>query len=546
MLRSMKAEVIYYGGTIRTMTGRDCTVEGVAVAGDRIIACGSLAELEPLCGPGTKKINLGTGTMLPGFYDAHSHFAEAGVGLLNYVYLRCPPFGNVKTIDDCVETLKAALPSLAPGRTLIGAGFDHCGIAERRHLTRFDLDRVSDRLPVLVDNYTSHFLYMNTPALKIMGIGKDTPAPPGGIIYRDEQGEPTGVLGEMAVLPVWDSEHFGFLGTEEDKLLGIRESSKLYASKGITTANQGQGSSGGKELLEEALKKGYLNVRCIWWSSPEEAIHFAKNRIESYSPMITLRGAKAFQDGSIQCATAYMTKPYYHVPEQPDPEYRGMPIHSREELLSIVRPVHNAGVPMYIHCNGDAAIDDVLYVYEQCQLDNPKPDIRHTAVHAQTARMDQLLKMKEIGVVPSFFVPCVYICGDVHMDTYLGPERCRHYNPIKTAFELGLNPTMHTDCPVIPPDPLISIWAAVTRQTYSGQIVGAEEAIDVYQALCASTINGARQNHEEALKGSIEAGKLADFVILEQDPMTIDPDEIKNIRILETIVGGSTVYRTED
>ena len=204
MKNTTKADTIYYGGTIRTMAGEDYTVEAVAVKGETILACGSRDELEELSGPDTRKVDLNGAAMLPGFYDAHSHFAEAGVGLLNYVYLRCPPFGTVQTIEDCIDRLKAALPKLPPGKTLIGAGFDNCGIAERRHLNRWDLDRVSDKRPVIVDNYTSHSIYLNSEALRLMGITRDTPNPPGGMIDKDENGEPTGVLGEMAVLPVWE------------------------------------------------------------------------------------------------------------------------------------------------------------------------------------------------------------------------------------------------------------------------------------------------------------------------------------------------------
>lgn len=535
------ADTIYYGGVIRTMTGPDHTIEAVAVKDGNILSCGSRESVMQFSGEKTRMVCLNGYTMIPGFYDAHSHFQEAGVGLLNYVYLRCPPFGTFRTVEECIIKLQEEIKTLPEGKTLIGAGYDNCGIAEKRHLNRHDLDRVSTERPVIVDNYTSHSIYLNSKALSMLGITRDTPDPDGGVIYRDEDGEPNGILGEMAVMQVWNSEYFGFLGTEEDKLLGIKAATELYASRGITTANQGQGSSGARELLEEALKCGYLGIRCIWWSSPEEAIYYAENNIKSSSNMITLHGAKAFQDGSIQCGTAYLTKPYYNLPDM-GPEYRGMPIHSREELLSIVRPVHNAGVQMYIHCNGDAAIDDVLYVYEQCQKENPKPDIRHTAVHAQTAREDQLLKMKEVGIVPSFFVPCVYICGDVHREIFLGPERCLHYNPIRTAFDMGMKPTMHTDCPVLPPDPLTSIWASVTRKTYSGEILGPDEALTVYQALCANTINGAWQNHEECEKGTIEPGKLADFVILDRDPMAIEPDDIKKIKIMETIVGDKTVY----
>ncbi len=214
----------------------------------------------------------------------------------------------------------------------------------------------------------------------------------------------------------------------------------------------------------------------------------------------------------------------------------------QEELTDWVRKVHNAGKPMHIHCNGDGAIDEVLNAYEQVQKENPKEDIRHVLVHAQATRIDQLERMKELKVIPSFYVPAIYLAGDEQYSTYLGPERCNTYNPIKTALKMGLHPTFHTDCPVMPADPLMSLQTAVTRKTKSGKVIGEEECLTVYEALLCSTLYSAYQNHEEDVKGSLEVGKFADFVVLDRNPLDTSAEELSGIRVLKTIVSDKVVY----
>lgn len=537
------ASTIYYNGTIIPMTGRGNTVEAVAAAGERILACGSWRELEQYVGPKTKKVDLGGATMLPGFYDAHSHFAETGTGRLIYLNLNCAPFGEMVNIEDCLTALIRKAEGLPEGKSVIGSGYNNDAILEKRHLTRHDLDLVSTEHPVIVDHVTSHFMYVNSKALEIAGITKDTPDPQGGRIQRGEDGGPNGILEENATDLIWFKEELGFLGTREEKIRGLENASDYYASMGYTTANQG--SLGGVDILEEGLAGGYLKIRCVLWCPVDQVVEYHEKGIQPSSNMITLAGGKAFQDGSIQCGTAYLTKPYYTTIPGHTADYCGMHIWDKEELAEMVKKVHNAGQQMHIHCNGDAAIDEVLYAYEQAQRENPRPDPRHVVVHAQAARLDQLQKMKELGVVPTFYVPAIQMCGDEQVSTYLGPKRCEHYNPIKTAMDMGLRPTLHTDCPVMPPDPLKSIQTAVTRQSKSGQVIGPDERLDVYEALLASTVYGAYQNHEENCKGSLEPGKLADFVILDRNPLEVDPQELSKLKVLSTIVGDREVYRAE-
>lgn len=535
------ADIIYSGGTILPLTGCDATLEAVAVKDGVILACGSRADVEKLAGPDTERVDLAGSTMLPGFYDAHSHFVEVGTGRLIYSNVNCPPYGPVERIQDVLDILREKAERTPKGKSVIGAGYDQNIIAEHRHLTRVDLDQVSTEHPVICDYVTSHFMYVNSMALRIAGIDRNTPDPQGGVIRRDEQGEPTGVLEETAVDLIWYKDELGFLGTRDEKIRGLKEATDYYAARGYTTANQGL--VGDAEIMQEGEKQGYLGIRCTLWSAPEPAAKYAKENVKSEGNMFFMTGGKEFQDGSIGCGTAYLTKPYYTKLPDRSADYCGSPVWSREELTELVKKVHNAGAQMHIHCNGDAAIDDVLYAYEQAQLENPCPDPRHVVVHAQMSRMDQLEKMKELGVTPTFYVPTLYPNGDIFESTYLGPERCEHVDPIKTAMDMGLHPTVHTDCPVMPPDPLTSIWTAVTRKAKSGAVIGQTERLSVYEALLASTINAAYQSKQEDLVGTIEPGKWADFVVLDRNPLQVDADDIPNLKILKTIVGGRCVYQ---
>jgi hypothetical protein len=253
---------------------------------------------------------------------------------------------------------------------------------------------------------------------------------------------------------------------------------------------------------------------------------------------------KLFQDGSIQGYTGYLSAPYYQQPEGKT-GYCGYARHSRQELAEMVKQFHRAGYQIGIHANGDAAIDDVLYAYQEAQREFPRPDARHRIEHCQTPREDQLDRMKELGVTPSFFVGHVYYWGDRHRDIFLGPERGARISPLASALRRGIRFTLHDDTPVTPVNPLMSVWAAVNRNTRDGKLLGPEQRISVMQALRAVTSDAAWQNFQEREAGSIEIGKRADFVVLDRNPLTIPPADIRDIRVLETIVGGEPVFAAD-
>lgn len=250
---------------------------------------------------------------------------------------------------------------------------------------------------------------------------------------------------------------------------------------------------------------------------------------------------KLIADGSIQGYTGYLSEPY-HVPPGDDPEYRGYPRIPRDELFELVARYHKAGFQLAIHGNGDASIEDILDAVEQAQRDDPRADARTIVIHAQMTRDDQLDRMKELGVIPSFFSLHTFYWGDRHRRLFMGPERAARMSPAAGARERGIRFTIHADTPVVPMEPLRLVWSAVNRRTRSGYVVGPEQRISVMEALRAVTIDAAYQHFEEGEKGSLEPGKLADLVILSGSPLD-DPAAIDRLQVIETIIGGHTEYR---
>ena len=255
------------------------------------------------------------------------------------------------------------------------------------------------------------------------------------------------------------------------------------------------------------------------------------------SDSLKLGCVKLFQDGSIQGLTAALAEDYYN-----QPGFKGDLIMPQETLNQLIDKYHRAGLQMAVHANGDRAIGSVLKAMEKAQESFPRSDFRHMIIHCQTASDDHIHRMKRLGVVPNYFVNHVYYWGDRHLSTFLGPQRAGRIDPLGSSLRAGLEFVLHSDLPVTPLDPIFSIHTAVNRQTRQGEILGPEERIPVLEALKAYTVTAAKCSFEEHLKGSIEQGKLADFIVLTDNPMTCAPEKIKDIRVAATVVGGREVY----
>ena len=531
----MPAELVYVNGTVVTLDARTSTAEAVAVSRGEIVAVGSRTEIERRIGATTMVVDLGGKTLLPGLYSAHDHFPSSGVTALFQVDLNSPPIGTMESIDDVVAALKRKADATPPGQWVVGRGYDDTLLREKRHPDRNDLDRVSTRHPVLVVHTSGHLSSANSLALKLAGVTRDTPQPKGGAIHKDPKtGEPTGVMEETHIVQRLAPEV-----TAEQRFEAIRWAGADYASKGVTTAVVAGGGAGAIGGFEDAIARAALPIRLVVMlggSVPASA------RVSRDPDRVRPAAVKLFQDGSIQGFTGYLSAPY-HRPPAGKADYRGYPSRSREELTEMVKKHHRAGYQIAIHGNGDAAIDDILYAYAEAQRELPRADARHRIEHCQTAREDQLDRMKELGVTPSFFAGHVFYWGDRHRDIFLGPARGARISPLASAERRGVRFTLHDDTPVTPVNPLHSVWVAANRITREGKTLGPEQRISVVSALRAVTTEAAWQNFEEKRKGSIEPGKLADFVVLDRNPLAVPPMAIRDIRVLETIVGGKTVYR---
>jgi predicted amidohydrolase YtcJ len=535
--------VVYRGGPILTMDARNRVVEAIAIEGDRIAAVGGEAEVRPFVEAGARVVDLGGRALLPGFIDAHGHFPGAGITAV-LADLNSPPIGEVEDIDGLVARLRAKASRTDAGDWVVGVGYDDTLLAERRHPTRTDLDRVSRRHPVAAWHISGHLAAVNGRGLERLGIDRSAPDPEGGRIRRDPAtGEPDGVLEEEAasgleallLQPGW-----------LDALRIVRRASALYVAAGVTTAQNGYATVAQMRGLAWLSRLGLLPLRLVLWPGGEAAEALAEGRFDfaSPDPLWVRRGAvKLVADGSIQGYTAYLSRPY-HVPPGDDPGYRGYPRIPREALIRQVRRYHALGFQVAVHGNGDAAIDDILDAFEAAQREHPRPDARPVLVHAQMARDDQLDRMRALGVIPSFFSLHTYYWGDRHRAIFMGPERADRMSPARSAWTRGLRFTIHADAPVVPMEPLRLVWAAVNRRSTGGATIGAEQRIPVMPALRAVTIDAAYQHFEEADKGSLEPGKLADLVVLDRSPLD-DPKHIDRIRVLETVVGGRSVYRAE-
>jgi predicted amidohydrolase YtcJ len=536
------ADTIYHHGTILTLDAQGRTAEAVAVRGEKIFAVGSLADVRSAAGAAATSIDLEGRTLLPGFYAAHDHFLSASVSAAYDVDLNSPPIGRIESIDDLVALLRERATSTAPGQWIVGRGYDDTLLRERRHPTRDDLDQVSTEHPIWISHTSGHLGVANSRALALARITRETANPSNGVIRRQpDSSEPNGVFEECGSLV---SRHIP-TRSQAQRLEAMRAANRAYLAKGVTTSVVAGGARQAIADFAAAIAQGLVDLRIVTMFSGGPNVSSAAvtaARSEAEAGRLRLGAIKLWQDGSIQGYTGYLTQPY-HVQPPGKTDYRGYAMRSREALTKLVLEYHRGGHQLAIHGNGDAAIDDILAAFAEAQRIHPRADARHRIEHCQTPREDQLERMRELGVSPSFFVGHVFYWGDRHRELFLGPERAARISPLRSAQEHGLRFTVHNDTPVTPVDPLLLVWAAVTRETRQTQTLGAAQRIPVLAALRAVTSDAAWQNFEEDSKGSIEPGKLADFVILAENPMRVPRERLRHIAIVETVIGGRSVYR---
>ena len=535
------AHQVFINGDILTMDANNTVVEALSARGELIEALGTTQDIMALAQDDTQVIDLRGQTVLPGFIDAHGHFPGAGMSVVA-ADLNSPPIGDKTTMAQVMAAVAEQAANKAAGEWVSGFGYDDTLLAEKRHPTRAELDAVSTEHPISILHVSGHMLVANSMALAAAGIDATTQDPEGGVIGRREGSrEPNGLLEETArvgMLELMQDINFA------DSYGLFKAAANEYSAMGVTTAQSGGASPELAMGLSLFSKLGVVNQRLVvfpFYENFADALVSGEYQPEDYnSDKLQMAAIKLVADGSIQGFTGYLGAPY-HTPYQNDETYRGYPTIARERLFEQVEFLHRAGYQLAIHGNGDQSIEDILDAFEAAQQVHPVADPRMILIHSQMAREDQVARMKDLGVTPSFFSAHTYYWGDRHRDIFMGPERAAAISPAKWAQQYNVRFTSHLDTPVVPMQPLQAVWSQVHRMTHGGYVLGPQQRIDVISALRAVTIDAAWQIFQEDNRGSLEVGKYADLVVLSGSPLA-NPMAMRELQVQRTVIGGATVY----
>lgn len=540
------AETIFHGGPILTMDGdRPSYAEAIAVKDGKILFVGSKAEALQHQGDSTQLRDLGGKALLPGFIDAHSHFLFA-LNMVNQANVANPPIGPARDIPSTMAALRTyqARAKVPPGGWIVGWGYDPVGLAERRPITREDLDPPFPDHKVMLIHVSSHGAVLNSKALASVGIDATTKTPPGGLIDRLPGGnEPSGLLMETAYLPLMEKLPHP---SERERLELMKPAQMMYAREGYTHAQEGATFLKDLDFLIRAADEGriFLDIASLPnFVDMPRWIHNPRYPFGAYRKGLKLQGVKFAQDGSPQAKTAYVTTPYLTGGPSGQPDWRGETTQPKDDFERQVKTALDAGIQVFVHANGDATIDQVIEAVEKAGI-TAADDRRTIVVHSQFQRPDQLDRYVRLGLSPSYFTNHTFFWGDVHVRN-IGPEKAAFISPIRAAKAKGLVFSNHTDFNVTPLNPFLVLWTAMARQSRSGRLIGPDQRVDAYTALQGLTTGPAWQLFEEDRKGKIKAGLLADLVILSGDPLKAEVGKIRDLRVLETIKEGKTVYRVE-
>ncbi len=539
------SKTIFYNAQVVTMEQSRPTAQAVLTGDGRILAVGTDAEILALQDNDTCLRDLEGKALLPGFIDPHSHFTAVAYSLL-LVNAKPSPSGNCDTKEQLLEAFRKgyAEGDWSQGDWLIGMGYDPSVFPDQAPITRHDLDTISTEVPISCMHASGHMAVLNTLGLQKLDYWGEYTVPAGGTVELLPDGTPSGLVTELA-----------FLGPEAQSkikpmdftrvLASLRKANDLYASFGITTAQDARVTMSESQLLAAGGQAGSISIDVVGITSPDAAQKLLPKDVQAgpYTNHVRMGGYKFFLDGSPQGKTAWLSQPYHVPPEGHGPDYRGFPICDDEAVVAAVKTCLENGWQLNTHCNGDEACEQLIRCYERALEETGiRKDLRPVMIHAQTVRADQLDRMAKIGMAASFFLDHVYYWGDYHFSSVLGPDRAENISPIRWALDRGIHCTMHQDSPVVNPDALFAVHNAVNRETMAGRVLGEEQKLSVWEALRAVTLDGAYQIFEEASKGSIAPGKLADLVILGENPLTADPGRLKDIPVLETIKEGKTIY----
>jgi predicted amidohydrolase YtcJ len=532
--------LVLLNGKILTMNDQSQVAQAAAIRDGKILAVGDNAAIRSMAGTTTRTIDLGGKTVVPGLIDTHAHFKAAG--LADYVV----NMSRAKTVAEALEAIKQFAAKKKPGEWIIGGAWHPPSqLAEKRYLTRQEIDSVAPNNPVYLRT-VGHFSMANTLALTKAGVTKDTPNPSGGSFERDSSGELTGVLVETAIdrvekaVPPW---------TAEDEFRQFKLAEGVLNSYGITSVVEGATPATDIATLQKVAASGEATVRVGLMFRPEppaentawEAIMRGNGVSSGFGDdWVRFAGIKIFYDGGMTLKTALMRDPY---PDSHD-DYHGISQLTPERLKELVSICNKYGWRVGVHVVGDRGIDEVLDAFEAADKEKSIKDRRFILIHGSLIRPDQMERVRRLGVRVDFQNVFMWDKAAT-VERFLGKATADRAVPTKTLIEkVGVNSLgAGTDFPVNPINPFINMYIMVTRKDPNGHVYGAAEAISREQALRLYTSAASHYMFDENKKGTIEPGKLADLAVLSADFMSVPEEEIKDIKVDQTIVGGKVVFQ---
>ena len=534
----ISAERILINGNILTMESGSPRATALAIKGDRILFVGNDRDALELKGVYTEIIDLDGRTAIPGLIESHAHPLIYAKQLLG---VKCDGEAT-RSINNIIENLAEVVSRTPEGQWVIGWGWDDSKFAERRNLTRWDLDRVSPKNPVILSRGCGHIVVANSLALSMSNITRDTQDPFGGHIAKDpDTGEPTGILQEDAqkLLPVIS------YGVSEYKR-GMALAQQEFHRRGITTVNDMTAQPDGMRIYQQILKEGHLQTRIRMWPTADTVTIF-KGMLDGLSElgfesgfgsdMINIQGIKFVLDGSMAGKTAAIDGLY-----EGETEQLGILYYTQEDLNRRVLKCFESGFRVSVHGIGQRAIEQALNAIEEAENKTGFVGKRNKIEHCSVPNDDQIERIKKLDIVVGSSIGFIYFIGGAYYYN-LGQERINKAFPQRTYIDKGICAPGNSDCPVCDINPMWGIYGAVTRNTMSGHNMGMDECITPMEALRAYTIDAAYSNYDEGIIGSLKEGKYADIAVLDQDPTKIDPEQLKDITVAITIMNGEVVYK---
>jgi len=525
---TVKPELILFNGDIRTMDAANPRAQAVAIVDGRFFAVGSNDEVANLA-TGVRRVDLGGKTVYPGFIDAHLHTASSG--LLHLKQVNC----DLRSISAIQAALRERAAKTPPGQWVVGFMYDDTKTSEGRPLTKADLDAASLDHPIMVVHRGGHTTYVNSRAMNIADVNEKTPDPEGGKFERGEDGKLTGRIEERATAAFRSKIRDN--ATRADRREGVKLITKMIVKSGITSVQDPQGSPEDLTAYQEAYEAGELSVRVYSFQSQTYIARMlaAGVRTGLGNEWVRVGAMKMVADGSISERTAWVSEPYVGRPND-----HGIQTRTEEQLYNDSKAAYAAGWQIATHANGDKAIDVILRVYDRLQRETPRKDPRFRIEHCTLINPDLVRRIKAQGVIPTPFSSYVYYHGE-KMKEY-GAERLNSMFALRSFLDAGVRATMSSDYPPGPFEPMMFLQSAVTRTDTKGNLWGPKQKISVEEALHAATVHGSYASFDEKVKGTIEAGKLADLVVLGRDPLKEPPATLVTIPIERTMVGGKWMF----